>query len=124
MPVEIPNPVAFDKDTANASYDAAAVTRFWRALQSADAVFKEFRGGFIGKSSPVHFFWGSFDPRRHALLRPPGHGPCPRPTASRAKATSHEVSSVGWWPGDETTPFPRLSTPIPRPNRWASRRLR
>jgi Family of unknown function (DUF5996) len=105
MPVEIPNPVAFDKDTANASYDAAAVARFWRVLQSADAVFKEFRGGFIGKSSPVHFFWGSFD---LAVTRFSGRRARPMPEADSVtrEGYSHEVSSAGWWPGDGTTPFP------------------
>jgi hypothetical protein len=104
MPVEIPNPVAFDKDTANASYDAASVTRFWRVLQSVDAVLKEFRGGFIGKSSPVHFFWGSFD---LAVTRFSGRRAPPMPEADRItqEGYSHEVSSVGWWPGDPSTKF-------------------
>jgi hypothetical protein len=105
MPVEIPNPVAFDKDAVNASYDPAYVARFWRALQSADAVLKEFRGGFLGKSSPVHFFWGSFD---LAVTRFSGRRAPPMPQADRItrEAYSHEVSSVGWWPGDETAPYP------------------
>jgi hypothetical protein len=104
MPVEIPNPVAFEKDTANASYDAVSVTRFWRALQSVDAVLKEFRGGFIGKSSPVHFFWGSFD---LAVTRFSGRRAPPMPEADRItqEGYSHEVSSVGWWPGDPSTKF-------------------
>jgi len=105
MPVEIPNPVAFEKDTANASYDADAVSRFWRALQSADSAFKQFRGGFVGKSSPAHFFWGSFD---LALTRFSGRRAPPMPEADRVtqEGYSHEVSSVGWWPGDETAPYP------------------
>jgi len=61
MPVEIQNPIAFDQDTVHASYDQEYVVRFWRILTSADRVFNEFRAGFIGKSSPVHFFWGSLD---------------------------------------------------------------
>ncbi len=61
MPVEIPNPIAFDLDTQHASYDPEYVTRFWRILLAADSVFREFRARFIGKNSPVHFFWGSFD---------------------------------------------------------------
>src|SRR5258707_643652 len=61
MPVEITDPIRFDKDHTHASYDRHDVERFWRALVSVDAVLKEFRGRFIGKCSPVHFFWGSFD---------------------------------------------------------------
>jgi hypothetical protein len=105
MPVEIPNPVAFEKDTANAAYDAAYVGRFWRVLQSVDAVLKEFRGGFIGKSSPVHFFWGSFD---LAVTRFSGRRAPPMLEADgiTREGYSHEVSSAGWWPGDETTSYP------------------
>ena len=58
MPVEIPNPIPFDQDRMHRSYDPAAVERFWRILLSVDAVFSQFRSGFIGKCSPVHFFWG------------------------------------------------------------------
>ena len=61
MPVEIPNPIRFDQDTTHASYDPAYANRFWRILVTLDTVCKEFRGRFIGKASPVHFFWGSFD---------------------------------------------------------------
>ncbi|HEX3820218.1 MAG TPA: DUF5996 family protein, partial [Candidatus Sulfotelmatobacter sp.] len=61
MPVEIPNPIPFDQDRIHASYDPQFAERFWRILLSVDAVFNQFRAGFIGKSSPVHFFWGSFD---------------------------------------------------------------
>jgi hypothetical protein len=105
MPVEIPHPVAFEKDTANAAYDPAYVARFWRVLQSVDAVLKEFRGGFIGKSSPVHFFWGSFD---LAVTRFSGRRAPPMPEADRItqEGYSHEVSSVGWWPGDKTASYP------------------
>ena len=61
MPVEIPNPIAFDLDTQHASYDREYVTRFWRILLAVDSIFQEFRSRFIGKNSPGHFFWGSFD---------------------------------------------------------------
>ena len=61
MPVEIPDPIAFDKDTVHTSYDRDAVTRFFRVLSSTNTVFQEFRSGYLGKCSPVHFFWGSFD---------------------------------------------------------------
>jgi hypothetical protein len=104
MPVEVPNPIAFEKDTVHASYEGEQVVRFWRVLQSVDAVLKEFRGGFIGKASPVHFFWGSFDlaVTRFSGRRAP---PMPEADAVTREGYSHEVSSVGWWPGDETTPY-------------------
>lgn len=105
VPVEIPNPIRFDQDSAHAAYDADAVNRFWRILMSADAVLKEFRGGFLGKCSPVHFFWGSFD---LAVTRFSGRRATLRPDADAItrEAYSHEVSSVGWWPGDDTVREP------------------
>lgn len=98
MPVEIANPIPFDEDRVHASYDAKFVERFWRILLSVDAVFNQFRSRFIGKSSPVHFFWGSFD---LAVSRFSGRRAPPRPGADAmtAEAYSHEVSSVGFWPG-------------------------
>ena len=98
MPVEFPDPIRFDQDVIHAAYDADAVSRFWRILQWSDAVFKEFRARFIGKASPVHFFWGSFD---LAVTRFSGRPAPPRPGADpvTAEAYSHEVSSAGFWPG-------------------------
>jgi len=98
MPVEIPNPIPFDQDLVHASYDPASVEKFWRILLSVDAVFSRFRAGFIGKSSPVHFFWGSFD---LAVTRFSGRQAPERPGADAItrEAYSHEVSSVGFWPG-------------------------
>ena len=98
MPAEIPNPIAFDQDRAHASYDPAAVEKFWRILLSVDAVFGQFRSGFIGKCSPVHFFWGSFD---LAVSRFSGRRAPERPGADAItrEAYSHEVCSVGFWPG-------------------------
>jgi hypothetical protein len=98
MPVEIPTPIAFDQDRVHASYDAAAVEKLWRILLSVDAVFNQFRSGFIGKSSPVHFFWGSFD---LAVTRFSGRRAPERAGADMItkEAYSHEVSSVGFWPG-------------------------
>jgi hypothetical protein len=98
MPVEIPNPIPFEKDQEHKSYDREYVERFWRILLSADAVFNEFRARFIGKSSPVHFFWGSFD---LAVTRFSGRRAPERAGADRVtkEAYSHEVSSVGYWPG-------------------------
>src|SRR5580698_10542906 len=98
MPVEIPNPIPFDQDRLHASYDPAAVEKFWRILFSVAAVFIQLHSGFIGKSSPVHFFWGSFD---LAVTRFSGRRAPERPGADAVtrEAYSHEVSSVGWWPG-------------------------
>ena len=98
MPVEVPAPIPFDQDRLHASYDAAAVEKFWRILLSANAVFEQFRSGFVGKCSPVHFFWGSFD---LAVTRFSGRRAPAKPTADAItrEAYSHEVSSVGFWPG-------------------------
>jgi Family of unknown function (DUF5996) len=98
MPVEVPNPIPFDQDRVHRSYDPAAVRRFWRILLSVNAVFCQFRSRFIGKSSPVHFFWGSFD---LAVSRFSGRRAPERPGADAMtrEAYSHEVSSVGFWPG-------------------------
>jgi hypothetical protein len=98
MPVEVPNPVSFDQDRLHRSYDPKSVERFWRILLSVDSVFNQFRSGFIGKCSPVHFFWGSFD---LAVTRFSGRRAPERPGADAMtrEAYSHEVSSVGFWPG-------------------------
>jgi len=98
-PVECDNPIPLDTDTFHHAYDAEYAQRFWRILALAHAVFTEFRAGFIGKCSPVHFFWGSFD---LAVTRFSGR-PAPRREGAdmiTREAYSHEVSSVGWWPGD------------------------
>src|SRR6204780_382461 len=99
MPVEIANPIPFDKDREHRSYDPVAVEKFWRILLSVDAVLTEFRAGFIGKSSPVHFFWGSFD---LAVTRFSGRPAPPRPGADAItrEAYSQEVISAGFWPGN------------------------
>ena len=98
MPVGIPNPIPFDQDTQHASYDAAAVTRFWQALVTVEKIFQEFRAGFVGKVSPVHFFWGSFD---LAVTRFSGRRAPERENADpiTRDAYSHEVISAGFWPG-------------------------
>jgi len=98
MPVEILNPIRFDQDRVHASYDARSMEKFWRILLSVDSVFNQFRAEFIGKSSPVHFFWGSFD---LAVTRFSGRRAPERPGADAItrEAYSHEVSSVGFWPG-------------------------
>jgi len=98
MPVEVPNPVRFDLDRTHASYDSEYAHRFWRILVTADSIFKQFRAKFLGKASPVHFFWGSFD---LAVTRFSGRPAPERPGADRItrEAYSHEVISVGFWPG-------------------------
>jgi hypothetical protein len=99
MPVEVANPIRFDRDTVHCSYDRDAVTRFWNALRIADTLFKRFSTNFYGKISPVHFFWGSFD---LAVTRFNGKRAPARPGADRvqAEAYSHEVISAGFWPGN------------------------
>jgi len=98
MPVEIPNPIRFGEDRVHAAYDPAYANAFWRILVNVDAIFKEFRSRFIGKASPVHFFWGSFD---LAVTRFSGRRAPERSgtDAMTQEAYSHEVSSVGFWPG-------------------------
>ncbi|HXL82169.1 MAG TPA: DUF5996 family protein [Pyrinomonadaceae bacterium] len=114
MPVEIPNPIRFEDDTTHASYDAEYANRFWRALLKTDPVFQEFRARFIGKVSPVHFFWGSFDV---AVTRFSG-----RPAPKRAgadvitrEAYSHEVISHGFWPGNKDMEAAFYSYTAPEP---------
>jgi hypothetical protein len=102
-PCEIPDAISFGDDRVHASYDADAAHQFWRALVQADRVFKKFRAGFIGKASPVHFFWGSFDlavTRFSGRPAPPFTSKVPGlSTAVMAEAYSHELSSAGFWPG-------------------------
>jgi len=109
-PNEVPDAIPFEQDEAHASYDAASANRFWQILVQADRAFKEFRSRFIGKASPVHFFWGSFDlavtrfSGREAPMHPGGVPNCPdRVTRD---AYSHEVSSCGFWPGNDALPYP------------------
>ncbi len=102
-PCEIPDAILFSDDHIHASYDPDAAQRFWRALVQVDRVFKKFRAGFIGKASPVHFFWGSFDlavTRFSGRRAPAFTSKVPGlSTAVMAEAYSHEVSSAGFWPG-------------------------
>lgn len=97
-PVEVAEAIPFERDEVHAAYDAEYANRFWRILVQADSVLKEFRGRFIGKASPVHFFWGSFD---LAASRFSGRRAPERPGADAItrEAYSHEVSSAGFWPG-------------------------
>jgi hypothetical protein len=103
-PSEIENAVPFEQDRVHAQYDAAYAQRFWRAMVQVDRVMKIFRSGFIGKASPVHFFWGSFDlavTRFSGRTAPPLTGTTPNLGAwVMQEAYSHEVSSCGFWPGN------------------------
>jgi hypothetical protein len=98
-PDEVADPIPFAEDHQHASYDKEFAYRFWRILQRADMLFKRFRARFVGKSSPVHFFWGSFD---LAVTRFSGRPAPPRPGADAItrEAYSHEVISAGFWPGN------------------------
>jgi Family of unknown function (DUF5996) len=102
-PNEVPDAIPFAEDTVHASYDKAAVDRFFAALLQADRLCKVFRSRFIGKASPVHFFWGSFDlaeTRFSGRLAPPHPGGFPNmPDWATREAYSHEEHSVGFWPG-------------------------
>jgi len=128
IPNEVPNPIPFAEDRLHASYDADAAHAFWRVLLQADRLFKLFRSGFLGKSSPVHFFWGSFDlavsrfSGRRAPLHPAGVPGLPDAVAR--EAYSHEVSSAGFWPGHAA--FPRAafySYVYPEPQSFRGRQV-
>jgi hypothetical protein len=124
MPVEVSEPIAFPQDRAHASYDRDAVQRFWRVLRSVDRVFNVFRADFIGKCSPVHFFWGSFD---LAVTRFSGRRAPDRPEvdAITREAYSHEVSSVGFWPGGGEVPSAAFyAYAAPAPAGYGERALR
>jgi len=102
-PNEMPAPIPFPRDTGEREYDRDVAHRFWRALVQCDRVFKLFRTRFVGKCSPVHFFWGSFDlavTRFSGRTAPRHPGGVPYlPDAVTREAYSHEVSSAGFWPG-------------------------
>jgi hypothetical protein len=124
MPVEIPNPVPFDQDRVHASYDPKAVENFWRILLSVDSVFQHFRSRYLGKCSPVHFFWGSFD---LAVSRFSGRRAPERPGADAMtrEAYSHEVSSVGFWPGSgDVKQAAFYSYAVPEPQGFKQARVR
>jgi hypothetical protein len=109
-PNEVVEAIPFENDHVHASYDAQSANRWWRALVQADRVFKQFRAGFIGKSSSVHFFWGSFDlavtrfSGRTAPEHPGGAPHCP--DWVMREAYSHELSSCGFWPGGGALSYP------------------
>jgi len=116
VPSEVANPVRFEQDTVHASYDPVYANRFWRILTSIDCVLKEFRARFIGKASPVHFFWGAPD---MASTRFSGRRAPERPGADiiTREGYSHEEWSAGWWAGggDITAPmFYAYAAPEPQ----------
>jgi Family of unknown function (DUF5996) len=127
-PNEVADPVPFAADTKHASYDADAVQRFWRALVQVDRVLRDFRTSFLGKVSPVHLFWGSFDlavtrfSGRAAPLHPGGIPGLP--DAVTREAYSHEVSSAGFWPGGGPVDYPAFySYAYPAPDGFAAQKM-
>jgi hypothetical protein len=129
MPNEVPEPIKFSQNTRHASYDPEGVGRFLQILVSADRMFKQFRTGFIGKASPVHFFWGSFDlaVTRFSGRRAPRHpGGVPNlPDAVACEAYSHEESSAGFWPGSGAIDYPAFySYAYPEPPGFRATKVR
>jgi len=126
-PQEVANPIAFENDRQHKSYDPRAAQRFWRALVSSSEVFTEFRSRFIGKVSPVHFFWGGFDlaVTRFSGRRAPKHAPIPGVSdAMVQEAYSHECSSVGFWPGGNGFDATFYSYAYPEPDGFSKVRVR
>jgi hypothetical protein len=129
MPVEIEGAIPFDQDRTHAAYDKEYANRFWRALVQSDRVMKKFRGRFLGKVSPVHFFWGSFDlavTRFSGRRAPDFTGAAPH-TGNwvMREAYSHEVSSCGFWPGDARYAAPAFySYAYPAPEGFAQAKVR
>ncbi|WP_448191620.1 DUF5996 family protein [Azospirillum sp. sgz301742] len=127
-PNELPDPVPFAEDRAERPYEADAVRRFFQALVMVDGVLKRFRTGFLGKASPVHLFWGSFDLAvtrfsGRAAPRHPGGVPALPDDVTR-EAYSHEVSSAGFWPGGGPIDFPAFySYAYPAPEGFAEARV-
>jgi Family of unknown function (DUF5996) len=129
MPNEIPGAVPFTEDRIHAAYDPDFANRFWRVLLRANAAFARFRTSFLGKASPVHFFWGSFDlavtrfSGRRAPRHPGGVPHLPDPVA--CEAYSHEVSSAGFWPGSGAIDYPAFySYAYPEPPGYRATKVR
>lgn len=121
-PQEVPDPIPFDRDETHHSYDPEYANRLWRILLSVAMVFEEFRGRYMGKASPVHFFWGSFD---LAYTRFGGRLAPPRKGIITSEAYSHECSSVGWWPGSGDVKGPAFYAYMaPAPADFSSQQVR
>ena len=128
-PNEVEDPIPFAQDERHASYDPDYANRFWRALMQSDRVFKRFRARFIGKCSPVHFFWGAPDlavTRFSGRTAPEHPGGVPHlPDAVTREAYSHEVSSSGFWPGGGAIPYAAFySYAYPEPRGFAEAPVR
>jgi hypothetical protein len=128
VPNEVADPIRFPDDETHATYDAVAAQAFWRALIRADRVFRLFRTAFVGKASPVHLFWGSFDlavtrfSGRPAPLHPGGVAGLP--DAVTREAYSHELSSAGFWPGSDAYPQAAFySYAYPSPEGFAAAKI-
>jgi hypothetical protein len=122
-PCEVPEPVPFERDTVHAAYDPEYAHRFWRILVTVNGIFLEFRARFLGKCSPVHFFWGSFD---LAVSRFSGRRAPERPGADAItrEAYSHEVISAGFWPGGSGVNGPAFySYTVPEPEGYSAARV-
>src|SRR5207302_989735 len=129
MPNELPDPKPFDQDHAMRAYDPDAARLFWRALVQAERVLQRFRTRFVGKCSPVHFFWGSFDlavTRFSGRPAPPHPGGVPHlPDAITREAYSQEVSSLGFWPGNDQIPTALFySYAYPSPDGFAQAKVK
>lgn len=127
-PNEVADPIPFAEDETHSAYDPEYAHRFWRAVVSSHDVFTWFRAGFLGKVSPVHLFWGSFDlavTRFSGRRAPPHPGGIPHlPDRVTREAYSHEVSSAGFWAGNEMVPYPAFySYAYPTPRRFDAARV-
>lgn len=121
-PQEVAEPIPFDQDETHRSYDPEYANRLWRILLSSTMVLEEFRGRFMGKASPVHFFWGSFD---LAYTRFSGRVAPPRKGIITSEAYSHECSSVGWWPGGGAVKAPAFyAYAAPQPEGYERQAIR
>lgn len=128
LPNELPDPIPFDKDETHCSYDREFANRYWRAVAQTARVFEDFRARFIGKCSPVHYFWGSADlavTRFSGRTAPPHPGGIPNlPDWVAREAYSHEVSSAGFWAGNDQVPEAVFySYAYPEPNGFAGARV-
>jgi hypothetical protein len=121
-PQEVPDPIALDRDETHASYDPEYANRFWRILRSTELVFQEFRSRFLGKQSPSHFFWGSFD---LCCTRFSGRSCPPRKGIITSEAYSRECSSLGWWPGGGAVAGPAFyAYTAPEPAGYGEQKVR
>jgi len=128
MPCEIPDCIPFDQDSTHAAYDRDYANRFFRVLLAAHDVFVRFRTGFLGKASPVHFFWGSFDlavTRFSGRPAPKHPGGIPHlPDSVAQEAYSHEVSSAGFWPGGAGADAAFYSYAYPAPEGFSEAKVK